>query len=48
MNEIETFVLADRTLNEVVDRIADDQWAMVIPPDFAMRQTDATADAARR
>ena len=40
MNEIETFVLADRTLNEVVDRIADDQWAMVIPPDFAMRQTE--------
>ncbi len=35
MNEIEVFVLADRTLNGVVDQIRDDQWSMTMPPEFA-------------
>lgn len=34
MNEIETFVSADRTLERVVGRIADDQWDLRPPPDF--------------
>lgn len=34
MNEIETFVRADRTLEGVVDRIGDDQWDMQPPEDF--------------
>jgi hypothetical protein len=34
MTEIDVFVLADRTLNGVVAKIADDQWAMVMPPEF--------------
>jgi uncharacterized protein (TIGR03086 family) len=34
MNEIETFVRADRALNAVVDQISGDQWEMPMPPDF--------------
>ena len=47
LSEQEVFVIADRTLNEVVARIRDDQWDMPMPPDFARRDTDAGADAAR-
>lgn len=35
MNEPEVFVLADRTLQGVVAQIRDEQWDMVMPPDFA-------------
>jgi len=34
MNEIETFIRADRTLESVVDQIGDDQWDMTPPSDF--------------
>ncbi|MBA3945507.1 MAG: hypothetical protein H0X37_13190 [Herpetosiphonaceae bacterium] len=37
MKESDVFVLADRTLNKVVDQIRDDQWAMEMPPEFATR-----------
>src|ERR1700687_5019666 len=40
MIEPEVFELADHALNGVVAQISDDQWAMTMPPDFAMRQTD--------
>jgi uncharacterized protein (TIGR03086 family) len=33
------FVIADRTLNEVVSRIGDQQWDQTMPPDFARRDT---------
>lgn len=42
MTEPEVFVLADRTLNAVVARISDEQWAMPMPDSFAMRRTDHT------
>lgn len=42
MNEPEVFELAARTLNGVVAQIRDDQWAMAMPANFAMRQTDHT------
>lgn len=35
MTEQEVFVLADRTLQGVVEQIRDEQWDMVMPPDFA-------------
>ncbi len=35
MTEPEVFVLADRTLQGVVAQIRDEQWGMVMPPDFA-------------
>jgi len=35
MNEQEVFVLADRTLQGVVEQIRDEQWEMVMPSDFA-------------
>lgn len=35
MNENDVFVLADRTLQGVVDQIGHDQWEMTMPPDFA-------------
>jgi uncharacterized protein (TIGR03086 family) len=35
MNEADVFVLADRALNSVVAKIADDQWDIPLPPDFA-------------
>jgi hypothetical protein len=34
MDEQLVFVLADRTLNEVVARIRGDQWEMPMPPEF--------------
>ncbi len=37
MTEPEVFVLADQTLNKVVDQIRDDQWNMEMPPEFATR-----------
>ncbi len=37
MTEPEVFVHADRALDGVVARIADDQWDMPMPPDFARR-----------
>ncbi len=42
MTETEVFVLADQALNDVVDKIRDDQWAMEMPPSFARRPTDRT------
>jgi len=42
MTEPEVFVLADRTLGGVIARIADDQWEMPMPDNFAMRQTNRT------
>ena len=39
MTETETFVLADRALNGVVQQIRDDQWDMPMPADFARRDT---------
>lgn len=35
MTEQEVFVLADRTLNDVVAKVADDQWEMRMPATFA-------------
>ncbi|MGH3935072.1 MAG: hypothetical protein ACRDS1_08875, partial [Pseudonocardiaceae bacterium] len=39
MREAHVFVLADRTLNDVIQQIKDDQWAMAMPADFLMRHT---------
>jgi len=39
MTEQEVFVLADRTLNSVIAKIADDQWDMLMPATFARRST---------
>lgn len=35
MNEPAVFIKAEHALKAVVDQIRDDQWAMVMPPDFA-------------
>ncbi len=35
MDEAKVFVLADRALNSVVAKVADDQWDIAVPPDFA-------------
>lgn len=40
LTEPQVFVLADRALNDVVMQIRDDQWAMVMPPSVATRQSD--------
>jgi uncharacterized protein (TIGR03086 family) len=40
MDERDVFVLADRTLNRVVAQIRDDQWSMVMPPEFPTRVSD--------
>jgi uncharacterized protein (TIGR03086 family) len=37
MTEQEVFVLADRTLNDVVAKISDDQWDIRMPVSFARR-----------
>jgi hypothetical protein len=42
MNEAEVFVPADRTLNRVVAMIADDQWDIPVPADFARARSDHT------
>lgn len=34
MNEQDVFILADRTLQSVINQIRDDQWSMTVPPDF--------------
>jgi uncharacterized protein (TIGR03086 family) len=36
------FVLADRTLNDVVSNIRDDQWSMDMPASFQTRRIDHT------
>lgn len=40
MREADVFVLADRALNELVQQIENDQWAMPMPTSFAMRHSD--------
>ncbi len=40
MNELAIFIKAEESLKKIVDQIRDDQWDMVMPPDFAMRRTD--------
>jgi uncharacterized protein (TIGR03086 family) len=40
MQENEVFILADRTLNGVVQRIRDDQWSMEMPDTFLTRVSD--------
>ena len=40
MHESKIFVLADRTLNGVVQQIADDQWVMEMSQEFQTRQLD--------
>jgi len=40
MDEPEVFMLAERALSDVVQRIADGQWAMEMPSNFAIRRTD--------
>jgi hypothetical protein len=42
MTEPEVFVLADQTLNDVVNHIEDAQWEMKVPPSFVRRATDTT------
>ncbi len=42
MREQAVFIRADQTLNHVIQQIRDDQWAMVMPPDFAMRAPERT------
>ena len=37
MREQDVFVLAERTLKNVIDQIRDEQWAMEMPPTFARR-----------
>jgi uncharacterized protein (TIGR03086 family) len=40
LQENHVFVLADRTLNGVVQRIAQDQWSMEMPENFLTRASD--------
>lgn len=40
MAEPDVFVLADQTLNTVIEQIADDQWDMTMPPSFMTRRSD--------
>jgi hypothetical protein len=40
MDERQLFVLADRTLLAVVNRIRTDQWSMTMPPEFLTRVSD--------
>jgi uncharacterized protein (TIGR03086 family) len=40
MNEPEVFVMADRALNRVVAQITAEHWPMVMPPDFARRDSE--------
>ncbi|MGQ0719043.1 MAG: hypothetical protein ACT4NP_17360 [Pseudonocardiales bacterium] len=42
MREADVFVLADRTLNDVIQQVKDDQWTMPMPADFAMQRMDHT------
>lgn len=36
MNDPEVFIKAEHALNNVVQQIKDDQWAMTMPPEFAV------------
>ena len=40
MSEPNVFIKAEQALKNVVDQIKEEQWAMVMPPEFAMRQVD--------
>jgi uncharacterized protein (TIGR03086 family) len=40
MAEPDVFVLADHTLNKVIQQIADDQWDMTMPKNFMTRRSD--------
>ena len=40
MREPDVFIKAEQALQNVVDQISDDQWAMEMPPAFAMRAVD--------
>jgi uncharacterized protein (TIGR03086 family) len=42
LTEQKVFVLADRTLNDVVSKIRDDQWSMDMPAGFQTRRSDHT------
>jgi uncharacterized protein (TIGR03086 family) len=46
MNETDVFVLADHALEDVVSRIADDQWEMAMPASFT-RQGESEAPSLR-
>ncbi len=39
MTEAEVFILSDHTLNDVVQQIGDDQWAMKLPEWFEIGRT---------
>jgi len=41
VSEQDVFILAERALKNVIDRIRDDQWAMEMPPAFARRDQSA-------
>lgn len=47
MKEQDLFILADETLNGVIQQIGDDQWKMVMPESFAMN-TNGTKIATLR
>jgi uncharacterized protein (TIGR03086 family) len=42
LTEQKVFVLADRTLNDVVSKIRGDQWSMDMPAGFQTRRSDHT------
>ncbi len=42
MTEPHVFVLAEHALTRVVNHIRDDQWTMVMPPEFAVRAPTPT------
>src|SRR4051794_597268 len=42
MDERDVFVLADQTLNAVIEQIKDNEWQMEMPPTFARRGSDHT------
>jgi uncharacterized protein (TIGR03086 family) len=42
LTEQKVFVLADRTLNDVVSKVRDDQWSMDMPAGFQTRRSDHT------
>ena len=40
MEPTEAFILADQTLNAVVQQVRDDQWSMAMPPEFKTAKPD--------
>ncbi|MEO7910382.1 MAG: hypothetical protein ABIV47_12105 [Roseiflexaceae bacterium] len=40
MREPDVFIKAEHALLNVVNQIRDDQWTMIMPPEFAMREPD--------